>query len=485
MAYQINRYNSSLIATVEDGTIDQTTDLKFVGKNYAGYGEIQNENFLFLLENFAGANAPPRALSGQIWFDSSSNKLKFYDGSKFRTTGGSEIATVEPTGLTVGDFWWDTANDQLYVYNGSVYVLIGPQAAGDGVTQIQSRLLKDTQDINHSVIASVVDDEVIHIISADQFTIKSGDPSEIDGFDVIKKGLTLKNTKEATNGVTSTEHRLWGTASNALRLGGFEAADYVKSGDSSFASTVSFADAGLTVGDSQDIKIFIENGNEAVISNTVGSSNKITFKVNNGSGTLTAVTYINSTGIIPVADSTFNIGSDSLRWATVYADVFDGTATKADTLKEGSNYRSADKSATANTVVVRDATGNIAANLFEGVATSARYADLAEKYTTNEELAPGTAVSVCMHEDHEVEPASASKFCIGVVSTDPAYMMNSEADGQYIGLKGRLPVRVTGPVKKGQPVYAMKDGVSSTLTTNALVGVALETNLDENEKLVE
>jgi hypothetical protein len=40
MAYQINRYNSSLIATVEDGTIDQTTDLKFVGKNYAGYGEI-------------------------------------------------------------------------------------------------------------------------------------------------------------------------------------------------------------------------------------------------------------------------------------------------------------------------------------------------------------------------------------------------------------------------------------------------------------
>jgi hypothetical protein len=85
-------------------------------------------------------------------FDSSSNKLKFYDGSKFRTTGGSEIATTEPTGLTVGDFWWDTANDQLYVYNGTVYVLIGPQAAGDGVTQVQSRVLKDTLDVKHSVI---------------------------------------------------------------------------------------------------------------------------------------------------------------------------------------------------------------------------------------------------------------------------------------------------------------------------------------------
>mgnify|MGYP003307612161 CR=1 FL=1 len=53
MAYQIDRYNNTLLTNVEDGTVDQTTDLKFIGKNYAGYGEIQNENFLFLLENFS------------------------------------------------------------------------------------------------------------------------------------------------------------------------------------------------------------------------------------------------------------------------------------------------------------------------------------------------------------------------------------------------------------------------------------------------
>ena len=51
MAYVINRYNTVQLSVVEDGTIDQTTDLKLVGKNYAGYGEIQNENFVFLLEN--------------------------------------------------------------------------------------------------------------------------------------------------------------------------------------------------------------------------------------------------------------------------------------------------------------------------------------------------------------------------------------------------------------------------------------------------
>ena len=53
MAYTIDRYSGVTLTTVEDGTVDQTTDIKLVGKNYAGYGEIQNENFLHLLENFS------------------------------------------------------------------------------------------------------------------------------------------------------------------------------------------------------------------------------------------------------------------------------------------------------------------------------------------------------------------------------------------------------------------------------------------------
>ena len=143
MAYQIDRYNNTLLTTVEDGTVDQTTDLKFIGKNYAGYGEIQNENFLFLLENFAGANQPPRAITGQVWFDTGNSKLKFYDGTQWRGTGGAEISATQPAGLTVGDFWWDSANDQLYVYNSTAFILIGPQNAGEGVTQMQSREVLD------------------------------------------------------------------------------------------------------------------------------------------------------------------------------------------------------------------------------------------------------------------------------------------------------------------------------------------------------
>ena len=175
MAYTIDKYNRTVLTVVEDGTLDQTTDIKLVGKNYAGYGEIQNENFVFLLENFSGSTAPPKAISGQIWFDSGQSKLKFYDGSKWRTTGGAEVLPTAPAGLTQGDFWWDTSNEQLYAYNGSDFVLVGPQDAGDGVTQMQSRSVRDTSNVTHSVIVSVVNDTVLHVISNEEFVIDSAD----------------------------------------------------------------------------------------------------------------------------------------------------------------------------------------------------------------------------------------------------------------------------------------------------------------------
>jgi hypothetical protein len=63
--------------------------------------------------------------------------------------------------------------------------------------------------------------------------------------------------------------------------------------------------------------------------------------------------------------------------------------------------------------------------------------------------------------------------------------MNSEAEGQAIGLKGRVPVRVKGIVAKGDPIYAWEDGVCSTIAATSLVGIALEASDDESEKLIE
>jgi hypothetical protein len=488
MAYAIDRYNNTLLTTVEDGTVDQTTDLKFIGKNYAGYGEIQNENFLFLLENFSGANQPARPLSGQVWFDSGTSKLKFYDGTQWRTTGGAEIGATQPTGLSIGDFWWDSGNDQLYTFNGTVFVLIGPQNAGEGVTQMQSLEVLDTTNTTQSVISSVIGDVTVFVVSPTQFDLNASQTALIaQGYDRINKGITLRNTKLATAGVTSTADRFHGTATNAEKLGGIAAGNFIQTGagNTVFTSALDIPDAGILIGDSNDLQVKIAaNGYDGVIQN-VTNSGSIQLKVTSGAGALTHVGTVTSAGIVPSADNTFTMGSASLGWSNVYATNFTGEATKAGTLRVGSDFRTASASATNNTVAVRDATGNIAATLFQGVATQARYADLAEKYTTEKELPAGTAVAVCTHEDHEVEPATISDHCIGVVSTDPAYMMNSEADGQYIGLKGRLPVRVKGPVAKGDVIYAWEDGVCTTVATNAIVGIALESDSSEEEKLVE
>jgi hypothetical protein len=79
MAYQIDRYNGTFLLSVDDQTLNSTaTDLRFVGRNYSGYGEIQNENLLHLLENFANTSAPPKAILGQIWYDSTNKKIKVY-----------------------------------------------------------------------------------------------------------------------------------------------------------------------------------------------------------------------------------------------------------------------------------------------------------------------------------------------------------------------------------------------------------------------
>jgi len=500
MAYTINKYNTDQLTIVQDGTLDQTTDLKLVGKNYAGYGEIQNENFVFLLENFAGANQPPRAIKGQIWFDSANSKLKFNDGTKWRTTGGAEISATAPAGLATGDFWWDTTNEQLYSYNGSDFVLIGPQDAGSGITQMQSRTVRDTGSLTRSIISATINDEVIFIISPIEFTIDSTDAENaISGFDVVRAGVTLKNTTNATGGKTSGLQRFWGTATNAEKLNGKDASEYVTASPgepSVFTEITNFqTDAGIAIGAGLDLKIFVENDNQGVISNAQGD--EIRFRTKQSGGAVrNIVTFkpgiikpgLNSAG---TAVESVTLGDVNNKFAAMHATNFYGTSEKASALVVGGNARTGSVDSigtgTSNSVAVRDASGNLNAVLFQGTATSARYADLAEKYSTEKELPAGTAVAVCACENHDVEPAKASDFCIGVVSTDPAYMMNSDIEGQYIGLKGRLPVRVKGPVRKGQAVYAWADGVCSTVATTALVGIALESSDDdsETEKLIE
>lgn len=487
MPYSIDRYNGTTIAVVEDGTIDNTLDIKLIGKNYAGYGEAQNENFVFLLENFCSPSEPPKKLNGQIWYDSGLRKLKFWDNNRWRTTGGAEIGDTPPAGLTTGDLWWDTANEQMFGWNGEEYILIGPQGvAGQGATQMRSRTLKDTLGGIHAVIEAIADGVSIFFISPEEFTIDDT-INPVTGFSLIKAGVTLVYTP--ASGITTSEHRYWGTASNALKLEGHPADDFILKGNVVFETLVRFRDPGYTLGDGDDLAVYIENGTDPVIKNVL--SEKIIFRTTEGGVTRTPLQLIGN-DIIPGSTAISNIGSTNYKYNVVYATRLEGIATNADAVNVGGSYRTASVSASGNSIAARDASGDLTANLFKGTATSARYADLAEKYLTDKEYAVGTVVTV--GGEKEVTAASAGDLAIGVISEKPAFMMNSELEGgQYVALKGRVPVVVVAEVNKGDRLIALSNGTATSLKWSSdplldsqfVFAIALETCYNTAERLIE
>jgi hypothetical protein len=125
-------------------------------------------------------------------------------------------------------------------------------------------------------------------------------------------------------------------------------------------------------------------------------------------------------------------------------------------------------------------------NVIYGTSTSARYADLAEKYTTDQEYDPGTVIVVASAGDAEGTASyTTGQRVLGVVSTNPAFIMNDEADGQAIALRGRVPVKVIGPIRKGQPLICNQDGKGIHGDTNNSFAISLETNEEHSVKLVE
>lgn len=129
--------------------------------------------------------------------------------------------------------------------------------------------------------------------------------------------------------------------------------------------------------------------------------------------------------------------------------------------------------------------GNRFGTIF-GTATTAQYADLAEKYTTDVEYEAGTVLAVAMYGDAEATQTwQSGQRILGVISTNPAFLMNDDADGQAIALRGRVPVKVIGPIRKGQPLICNQDGKGMYGDTSNSFAIALETNEDANVKLVE
>ena len=519
MSYVINRFDGQAVTTIEDGTVDQTLDIKLIGKNYAGYGELQNENSLHMLENFASSSPPPRAIRGQLWYDITSKKIKFYTGDTssgvkiFKTAGGVEYGSTAPLGATAGDQWFDDTTNQLKVRTDTDWLVVGPQTAGAGTTQLVSRQVKDTDANLRSIITATVNDEVVYIISKDEFTLLNESSNIITGFEPafnrkIYKGITLPYTNGSMpldNAVgddrkITGSHKFWGVAAAATGIidsqnnfiSGSKLADIAAGTNTTLVSFSS--DDGITVGDGQDLAVYIDavDNQTPIYENQAGP--KLKFRAKQA-GTAKDLLVLDATflSVEPGSNDQITLGTSTKKWSNVYATAFTGTATQAASLQVGVDglgapiFRLADTSATVNTVACRDSAGNLTAGVFNGTATTARYADLAEKYLADAEYETGTVV--CVGGEKEVTATKFGDLAIGVVSTAPAVMMNSELEGgTYIALKGRVPCKVIGTVRKGQRLVASDNGCAIAAGFHQhpdVFGVALESSDDTGIKKIE
>jgi len=395
MSYILNKTNGSKLTTVQDASLDVTTNLTFVGKNYAGYGQVVDQNFLYLLENFSNSKAPSKPIQGQLWFDSSVSTKKLnvcYDGSNFKSIANLNVQSTTPNTSTVGDLWWDSSNGQLKAFDGREYQIIGPvsgsstKAAWVFGKEISNN---DINNVEYFIIKGEIGSTPIVTIAnlgtalSNNTLIPQPSSNLITNYsNGVRNGLTLAGCDE--NGSSDASgYYFWGTASESLTA---KAAQRV-----SLASTTT-----------------------------------------------------NANYYIPFAIS----------------------ATGNQSLKTNPSFYF-----------------NPATSVVNATASAARYADLAERYEADAVYEPGTVLIIGGEKEVTVTATFADTRVAGIVSKNPAYMMNSEAGTDkthpYIALKGRVPCKVQGYIKKGDlivtssiPGYGI---AASNVFGGAIIGKALGT----------
>ena len=153
MSYKLNKTDGTLLVDLVDGSLDTTTtSIGLIGKNYSGFGETLNENQIKMLENFANTSAPSVPLIGQLWYDKSQGRIKVYDGTTFRESGGPIVSTSQPANLVSGDLWLNSLTNQLYFYDGTDLELAGPiYTAQQGKTGMEAVTSLDTQNNSKTI----------------------------------------------------------------------------------------------------------------------------------------------------------------------------------------------------------------------------------------------------------------------------------------------------------------------------------------------
>jgi hypothetical protein len=302
MAYQINKTDGTIVATVADGQIDdRSTAITLIGKNYSGFGEIFNENLIQILENFADSTPPDNPIRGQIWFDSSQSKLKVYNGLDFVPVSSATISGSQPSTLATGDLWYDDVRKQLFFFDGTAAILLAPSySSSQSLSGIRVDTILDTLNQTRVITSLYNNGILLGIFAKDSFTPKVA----IIGFTgSIEPGFNVG---------TLANFKIRATCTNSDSLGGASATTYVRT-DSSNAINGQLqitVDSGLIVGSAGQGLLFVNSG-DLVLANSSSDKN-ITLSVNRAATQESAV-VINASartiGLYPtISASTVEIG---------------------------------------------------------------------------------------------------------------------------------------------------------------------------------
>jgi hypothetical protein len=458
MAYIINKSDGTALVTVEDGVLDTSTSISLLGRNYTGYGEIQNENFIFLLENFSNVNPPSRPIRGQSWYDSASGRMNVYTGTEWAPISSATISETPPPEF-IGALWLRTSSKQLSIFNGNVWTSIGPEAVeGFGETRAMSSILKDTNNVDHAVILMKVDGQVLGIWSSESFSINNN--NAIDGFFELIRGLNLSSS-------TSIQGNLIGNVSTANRL------------------TTGRSINGINFDGSSDILITANTANSLIRgtyltgSNFNGSSSttwNVDASSSNGIGTIVArdsngsfaATTITATNFVGTLSGNVNVTTGTSGFNNIVANevdgkIFTGRSARASRLDVGRTINNVVFDGSQNIVVSADAGTLTGTFIKDTVVTSnlEQVGTLSSLSILDQGLVIGTGNNIQIAVESNIPTIRASGKINLILSNDGpslSFVTPSEAFSQGGPLAPAILsnnlINLGAPTKKFDNVYA-------------------------------
>lgn len=303
MSYLVNKTDGTLLVRVFDGQTDSPTSptghssITLIGKQVANYGEIQNENFIHILENFSNETSPVYPIEGQLWWSKLTNSLNIFNGTVWKPVTGFTSANISPVTPSVGDQWWDTANDQYKIYNGSTWLVVGPAySKTDGLSGAIVETIYDVSTAKHTVVKIYHNGNVTAIMSRDStFTPNVS----ISGFTVVNPGITFTSVVDAI--------KVYGTATNSDTVGNISPSAFLRNDIDSTTSANLAITKQLNVGTNSELRLVVASGSASIGNYSLNKG--ISLKANVGGIIRDVISVDGATGLATVVgDPTANYG---------------------------------------------------------------------------------------------------------------------------------------------------------------------------------